>query len=192
MKINNASAASHINMSVVSRPMSGFGDGSDHDNGVRAHGRPDSFRGDFRSLLRAVKSGDMASAQSALETIKTDVASRSATYSPASTTTSTDSTFSTDLKALFDAVGTGDATAAQSALAQFASDRRDAWQSQSAPVSSTSSPSINGHQGRRFYDLESVIASLFSSSEPASPGTDTSAAETPSVDPTPANIDPAP
>jgi len=186
MKINSAGAASHINMGVVSRPMSGFGESSDHDNGVRAHGNPDSFRSDFRSLVRAVRSGDMTSAQSALETIKTDVASHTATYSPASTTTSTDSPFSTDLKALFDAVGSGDATSAQSALAQFVSDRRDAWQAQSTSTSSVSSPSVHGHQGRRFYDLESVIASLFGSSETSSPATDPSATDTSSAPTTPA------
>jgi len=176
MKVNSVGAGAKINMGVISRRMVGGGDGSDHDNGVRAHGKPDSFRSDFRSLLRAVKSGDMTSAQSALDTIKTDVAAASATYSPASTSASSAGAVSTDLKALFDAVGSGDASAAQSALATFVSDRRDAWrpQTDSSSTATVSSPDVQGHQGRRFYDLKSVIASLFSDSSSAPSTTDTS------------------
>ena len=174
MKVNGGGAGAHINMGVVSRPMVGFGDGSEHDNGRRAHGKPDSFRSDFRSLLRAVKSGDMTSAQSALATIKSDVASASATYSPASTTAPTGA----DLKALFDAVGSGDATSAQGALAKFVSDRRDAWQPQSAGSDAGAGTSVQGHEGRRHYGLESLIASLFSSSTTDAPSTDTPPAST--------------
>lgn len=173
MKVNSVGAGAKINMGVISRRMVGGGDGSDHDNGVRAHGKPDSFRSDFRSLLRAVKSGDMTSAQSALDTIKTDVAAASATYSPASTSASSAGAVSTDLKALFDAVGSGDASAAQSALATFVSDRRDAWRAQTDSSSTTAVPSPDV-QGRRFYDLKSVIASLFSDSSSAPSTTDTS------------------
>jgi len=197
MKINSAGAASHINMGVVSRPMSGFGSTSDHDNGVRAHGKPDSFRSDFRSLVRAVKSGDMTSAQSALDTIKADIAARGATYSPASTTASSQSAVSVDLKSLFDAVGSGDATAAQSALVQFASDSRTAWQAQteSSSTSAVSSPTVQGHHGRRFYDLESVIASLFADSSSTPPSADASSStdtsSTPTADSTSAPTDTA-
>ena len=185
MKINSTGAASHINMGVASRAAVGFAGTSDHDNGVRAHGNPDSFRSDFRGLVRAVKSGDMTAAQSALAAIKTDVASHAATYSPASEPASAESPLSADLKALFDAVGSGDTTGAKSALVQFASDRRSAWQAPVAPGStaSVSDEAVHGHRGRRFYDLEAVIASLFSDSSGATSNTDTSS--TAPVDSTP-------
>jgi hypothetical protein len=192
MKVNGVGAGANINMGVVSRPLVGFGDGSEHDNGRRAHGKPDSFRSDFRSLLRAVKSGDMTSAQSALATIQSDVAAASATYSPASTTTPAESPLGADLKALFDAVGSGDATSAQTALAKFVSDRRDAWQPQSVGSDGEASGSVQGHHGRRHYGLESLIASLFSSSTtdapttdaPPASSTDTTSPDTPPVDST--------
>jgi hypothetical protein len=198
MKVNGGGAGANINMGVVSRPVVGFGDGSDHDNGRRAHGKPDSFRSDFRSLLRAVKSGDMTSAQSALATIKSDVASASATYSPASTSAPAESPVGADLKALFDAVGTGDATSAQAALSQFVSDRRDAWQSQTvSDAQGQQTSGVQGHHGRRHSGLESLIASLFSSSTSDStstetpippttdaPPTDTTATDTPPADTT--------
>ena len=198
MKVNGVGGSAHINMGVVSRPMVGFGDGSDHDNGRRAHGKPDSFRSDFRSLVRAVKSGDMTSAQSALATIKSDVASASATYTPMSTAAPADSPIGADLKALFDAVGSGDAASAQSALAKFAADRREAWQSPTAGSDAQASSPVQGHHGRRHYGLESLIASLFTSSSTDAPSTDAPPAATtdatstdaPPVD-TPASADSA-
>jgi hypothetical protein len=164
MNISSTGSGANINVGVVSRPVFGQDD-SDHDNGRRAHGKPDSFRSDFRSLLQAVQSGDMTSAQSALASIKSDVAS--ATYSPASvppaaasaaqsvdptavdpasadasataaaTSATPASTVSSDLKALFDAVGSGDASSAQTALANFVSDRQAAWQQRQGDASSS-------------------------------------------------------
>ena len=207
MKINGTGAVSHSNMGVVSRSALGASVESAHDNGRRAHGHPDSFRSDFRSLVRAVSKGDMTSAQSALAAIKTDVASSSATYSPTTTTTSTASSISADLKSLFDAVGSGDATSAQTALVKFVSDRQDAWRAQSdaASTATGSSPSLQGHQGRRFYDLEAVIASLFTDSTSAPSSTDSASTEatdststdsapvdTTSVDATPADTTASP
>lgn len=186
MKVNGVGGSAHINMGVVSRPMVGFGNGSDHDNGRRAHGKPDSFRSDFRSLLRAVKAGDMASAQSALATIKSEVASQSAAYSPASTPTSGDSPIGADLKALFDAVGSGDATSAQTALSKFAADRREAWQSAGSDAPATSP--VQGHHGRRHSGLESLIASLFTSSSGDTPSTD--APPAPATDATSTDVPP--
>jgi hypothetical protein len=203
MNINNIGGAANINMGVVSRPVAGQDDGdSDHDNGRRVHGQHDSFRSDFRSLMQAVQSGDMTSAQSALAAIKTDVASAGTTYSPSSvapapSTQSTDSTTAdstsgtatsaatasstvgSDLKALFDAVGSGDATSAQAALATFVSDRQAMWQSAKSDASSAqgqqqSAARVGGHHGHRHHGLESVIASLFSTPSAAPESTEPS------------------
>jgi hypothetical protein len=171
MNISSTAGGANINMGAISRPAFDSADDSDHDNGRRAHGKHDSFRSDFRSLLEAVQSGDMTSAQTALASIKNDVATANATYSPASappataaqvvdqttadpsaagttadasmatSTASPASTIDSDLKALFDAVGTGDASSAQAALSKFVSDRQAVWQ----PVPSDASNS----QGQR-------------------------------------------
>lgn len=171
MNISSTGSAANVNLGAVSRPVFGAADDSDHDNGRRAHGKPDSFRSDFRTLLEAVQSGDMTGAQSALASIKTDVGAASATYSPASlppvpvadtetvdpsttdaassdaspatapSTTSPASTIGSDLKALFDAVGSGDASSAQAALSTFVTDRQAAWQQAKSAASNS-----QGHQ----------------------------------------------
>jgi hypothetical protein len=172
------SGAANINMGVISRPVGQNGDvDNDHDNGRRAHGKHDSFRSDFRSLMEAVQSGDMTGAQSALAAIKTDVGAANATYSPPSvppaaatqtvdpTTSSTPtdpasasdaasssaaapaSSVGSDLKALFDAVGSGDASSAQAALTQFVTDRQAAWQG--AQSDSSNSQGQRGQSGEQ-------------------------------------------
>jgi len=171
------SGAANINMGVVSRPFGQDDGDTDHDNGRRVRGSQDSFRSDFRSLLEAVQSGDMTSAQSELASIKSDVGSPNATYSPASvppisstqtvdpksadsastdpsssasttqSTTSPASTVGSDLQALFDAVGSGDASTAQTALSKFFTDRQAAWQQARSDSASPQGQQPSQHVG---------------------------------------------
>lgn len=83
-------------------------------------GTTDSFKGDFASILKAVKAGDIASAQSALTKLTTDFPGAGATYSPASTAPA--SATQTDLQSLIQAVQSGDISGAQNALTSLKTD----------------------------------------------------------------------
>jgi hypothetical protein len=55
---------------------------------IGASGPTDAFQSDFKSLLKAVQSGDLASAQSAVDSLKGEMDGTSATYSPSSASSS--------------------------------------------------------------------------------------------------------
>jgi hypothetical protein len=88
----------------------------------------DTYQGDFSSLVKAVRGGDVSGAQSALSALQSDVASTSATYSPASTSAPAPAAVASpaqnDLSALFQAVRSGDIAGAQTALGQLQVDVR--------------------------------------------------------------------
>jgi hypothetical protein len=90
--------------------------------------KQDTFRGDFSSLVKAVRSGDISVAQSALAALQSDLTSTSATYGPTSTSSTapapTASPVQSDLAALFQAVRDGDIAGAQGALGQLEQDVR--------------------------------------------------------------------
>jgi hypothetical protein len=90
----------------------------------------DSFQSDFTSLLAAVQSGDVGTAQSALSTLQNAVQGTSAGYSPNSMSSSTTNAAApqTDLAALFQAVKTGDLTSAQTALTRLQTESQSAAQ----------------------------------------------------------------
>ncbi len=81
--------------------------------------QPDQLHSDFASLLSAVQSGDMSSAQQALTAVQSDVSAADATYSPSSQSGSSQPPSA--LQSLFNAVQSGDATGAQQALTQLKS-----------------------------------------------------------------------
>jgi len=175
---------------------------AEHGQGHRVSGSTDSFQGDFKSLLNAVQSGDLTSAQSSVESLKGKVNGASATYSPSSTapeaststtstategSTSTTSTVGADLKAMFDAVQAGDVEGAQAALKLFVSDAR-ADGPHGGPSKANYgnsglkiSQAIHRHHHR--LGLESIIRSLFanatSDASPASPTPPPTTDETP-------------
>ena len=122
MSISTISSGSNVNVSAVARATA-RAQSTDSSSPDRSSGTQDSFQNDFGSLLKAIKSGDLATAQSALASLKTDVGS-SGTYSPSSTSSpsSASSGIDADLKSMFDAVSNGDIGGAQSALSSFTTD----------------------------------------------------------------------
>lgn len=95
----------------------------------------DSFRGDFASLLAAVRAGDIGSAQSALTSLQSDLSSNGSSYNPASTPSSNSTPGQTGLDALFQAVKSGNLSAAQTALSNLQSDVRGAVDSSASNAS---------------------------------------------------------
>ena len=143
MSISTISSGSNVNVSAVARATV-RAQSTDSSSPDRSGGTQDSFQNDFGSLLKAIKSGDLATAQSALASLKTDAGS-SATYSPSSTSSTSSSSSASsgidaDLKSMFDAVSNGDIGGAQSALSSFTTDVKAA-----APQGGTHR--AHGHHG---------------------------------------------
>jgi hypothetical protein len=189
MNIRSINSAIATDGSTVERTKPGRGE---HGQANHVHASTDSFQGDFKSLLNAVQSGDVTSAQSALDSLKGEVNGTSATYSPTSTaptsTSSTASAVGADLKAMFDAVQAGDVEGAQAALKLFVSDARADGPNR-APAKANYgnsglkiSQALHRHHHR--LGLESIIASLFSSANANVPPADstTPATDSPPVD----------
>lgn len=124
--------------------------------------KSDAFHGDFASLLSAIQSGDMTTAQSALQTLQGDLPSAPALYN-ASGTSSSSNPISADLSSLFSAVKSGDLSAAQSALDQFKSDVTAKFQSQpqGADQNGQAGKQVHGHHHHHHggRGLESLVSS---------------------------------
>lgn len=107
---------------VLRQPVGYPSDGSATDRAA-----PTAFRGDFATLLQAVRSDDVSAAQRALSVLKIDVPSAKSTYSP--TGLSKLGSNQAAVRALIEAVRRGSASAAKAALVQLENDalRLGAW-----------------------------------------------------------------
>ena len=216
MNIRSINSAVATDGSTVERTKPARGE---HGRAQQASASSDSFQGDFKSLLNAVQSGDLTSAQSAIDSLKGNVNGTSATYSPSSTaptstaltstaptstaptstaptsSSSTATAVGADLKAMLDAVQAGDVEGAQSALKLFVSDARA-----DGPHGGPSKANY-GHSGlklmqalhrhHRQLGLESIIASLFSSASSSVPPVDSAPSPTTSDAPVDSSTSPA-
>jgi len=79
----------------------------------------DQFTSDIQALFGAVQAGDMSAAQTALQSLETDLTGGSSSGIAA---TSSTSSISTDWQALIKSVNAGDASGAKSALAKLQAD----------------------------------------------------------------------
>lgn len=130
--------------------------------------KSDAFHGDFASLLSAIQSGDMTSAQSALQTLQSDLPSTPALYT-ASGTSASQTSVGSDLSSLFSAVKSGDLSAAQSALDQFKSDVAARFQEngqQTNGQAAQGSQQVRGHHRHHHHGggLESLVSSALTGS----------------------------
>ncbi len=176
--IGSSAVASALN---VQRSQGAIDADGDHDGSVAGSPKADAFRGDFASMLSAVKSGDMTAAQSALQSLQSDLGSATATYSPSSTNGSSQNPVADDLTSLFAAVKSGDVSGAQSALEAFKSGVSAKANAQVASPSGGQQP-VRGH-GRHHHhgggggSLESLVSSILGSS-PDTSTTSTAASAT--------------
>lgn len=144
----------------------------------------DVFRSDFSNLVSAVRSGDIAAAQTALTSLQSDVTSTSTTYSPTSTsptsTAPTASSSQNDLTALFTAVRAGDVEGAKAALGQLELDVKS-----SGPHADRASlqGQIHGRgHGNQGSNLWTAVAAAFQAQTTA-PAATTSPVVDPVIDP---------
>jgi hypothetical protein len=165
---------------------------------TRAHGpKRDTFRSDFSSLVKAVRGGDISSAQSALSALESDVTSTAATYNPASTSPAAAapvaSASQNDLDALFQAVRGGDIAGAQAALGQLQLDVRSTvphgdHASLQGQIHGRGHGRGHGHQGS---NLWTAVGAAFQSQTTTSVQLTTPAAD-PVADPAPTAEVPVP
>jgi len=143
--------------------------------------KSDAFRSDFGSLLSAIQSGDVTSAQSALQTLQSNLPSTAAVYTAPGTTSQ--NPVASDLSSLFSAVKSGDLSAAQSALDQFKADVTAKFQSQAqgADQNGQTSQQVHGHHHHHHHSgggLESLVSSALNGSSDSTNGSSTDSSST--------------